>query len=119
MSHHRVVADRQRGFARKMRREPTAAEYRLWLLLRSSRLGGLKFRRQVPMGAFIADFVCHECNLVVEVDGGQHGGGHDAGRDHWFNTAGYRVLRFWNNDVLQNPNGVMDVILLAIAKDRS
>jgi very-short-patch-repair endonuclease len=71
------------------------------------------------MGAFIADFVCHECRLVVEVDGGQHGGENDGRRDQWFHVAGYRVLRFWNNDVLQNPNGVLDVIVLAIARNRS
>ncbi len=70
------------------------------------------------MGPFIADFVCHECRLVVEVDGGQHGGENDVRRDKWFLAAGYRALRFWNNDVLQNPNGVLDVILLAIARDR-
>ena len=118
MSHHRAIADRQRGFARKMRREPTTAEQRLWLLLRSSRLDGQKFRRQVPMGAFIADFVCHECRLIVEADGGQHGSDADALRDEWFRAAGYRVLRFWNNDVLQNPNGVLDIIVLAIAQYR-
>jgi len=73
-----------------MRSEPTLAERKLWLLLRSSRLEGRKFRRQVPMGAFIADFVCHESKVVVEVDGGQHGG-----EAMFFATSGFmqRVIR--------------------------
>ncbi|WP_325609167.1 endonuclease domain-containing protein [Pseudorhodoplanes sp.] len=112
------MADHQRRFARTMRREPTLAERKLWLLLRSSRLEGRKFRRQVPMGAFIADFVCHESKVVVEVDGGQHGGEADVLRDQWFHAAGYQVLRFWNNDVLRNPNGVLEAIMLAAGRNR-
>lgn len=71
------------------------------------------------MGGFIADFVCHECRLIVEADGGQHGSDADNVRDEWFRAAGYRVLRFWNNEVLQTPNGVLEAILLAIVHDRS
>ncbi|HKY85182.1 MAG TPA: DUF559 domain-containing protein [Pseudorhodoplanes sp.] len=116
-SHHRPIARKHLKFARGMRREPTDAERKLWLLLRSSRLERLKFRRQVPIGSFIADFVCHECKLIVEVDGGQHGDAKDAKRDQWFHEAGYRVLRVWNNDVLKNPNGVLEAILSAASVD--
>jgi very-short-patch-repair endonuclease len=99
-----------------MRRAPTDAERRLWLLLRSQRLVDLKFRRQVPIGTFIADFVCQAERLVVEVDGGQHAeSGSDTERDQWFKRAGYKVLRVWNNDVLKNPNGVLEFILSSIA----
>jgi very-short-patch-repair endonuclease len=101
-----------------MRREPTIAERKLWLLLKSSRLSGLKFRRQVPMGHYIADFVCHEHKLVVEADGGQHGSETDLLRDQWFQAAGYRVLRFWNNDILNNTEGVLETILLATPQVR-
>ena len=94
------------------------AEQKLWLLLKSSRLAGLKFRRQVPIGDFIADFVCHKYRLIVEADGGQHGDEDDHLRDQWFRTADYRVLRFWNNDILNNANGVLETILLATLQDR-
>ena len=94
------------------------AEQKLWLLLKSSRLAGLKFRRQVPIGDFIADFVCHKHNLIIEADGGQHGGEDDLLRDQWFRAANYRVLRFWNNDILNNANGVLETILLATSQDR-
>jgi len=71
------------------------------------------------MGKFIADFVCHECKIVVEVDGGQHGNEADELRDRWFRAAGYRVLRFWNNDVMRNPDGVLEAIALATGQNRS
>jgi very-short-patch-repair endonuclease len=100
-----------------MRREPTFAEHKLWLLLKSSRLSGLKFRRQVPMGNYIADFACHDYKLV-EADGGQHGNETDLLRDQWFQTAGYRVLRFWNTDILNNSEGVLETILMATRKNR-
>lgn len=70
------------------------------------------------MDDFIADFVCHEHKIVVEADGGQHGGKADLLRDQWFEAVGYRVLRFWNNDILNNSNGVLETILLATLKDR-
>ncbi len=75
------------------------------------------FRRQSPIGRYIADFVCHEARLILEVDGGQHGSGEqkrrDEVRDRWFVEHGYRTLRVWKNDVLQNLEGVLEVILLA------
>jgi very-short-patch-repair endonuclease len=79
----------------------------------------LKFRRQAPMGSFIADFVCHQFKLVIEGDGGQHGDEKDAKRDQWFQSAGYRVFRVWNNDVLKNPNGVLEAILSAASADKA
>ena len=100
-------------YAKAMRHIPTDAEKKLWRLLRSRQLESHKFRRQVPIGKFIADFVCLEKKkIIVEVDGGQHAdNAKDAARDQWFADAGYRVLRYWNNDVLKNPNGVLEVIL--------
>jgi len=85
----------------------TDAEQKLWRALRS-RASGAKFRRQVPLGPFIVDFVCFEAKLVVELDGGQHADNpRDAKRDRYFLDQGYRVLRFWNNDVLKNMEGVL------------
>src|SRR5688572_22235276 len=95
-----------------MRHVATDAEQKLWCLLRSRQLDAFKFRRQVPIGNYIADFACHDCRLIVEVDGGQHAENvKDQERDRWLSGAGYRVLRFWNNDVLKNPNGVLEAIL--------
>ena len=73
-------------------------------------------RRQAPIGKFIVDFVCHEKKIIIEVDGGQHAeSATDVARDKWFEDAGYRVLRYWNNDVLRNPNGVLEAILLELS----
>lgn len=85
----------------------TDAEQKLWRALRS-RGAGSKFRRQVPLGPYIVDFVCFDAKLIVEVDGGQHSENpRDAERDRYFVNQGYRVLRFWNNDVLKNLEGVL------------
>ena len=85
----------------------TDAEQKLWRALRS-RGSGAKFRRQVPLGPFVVDFVCFEAKLIVEVDGGQHADNpNDAKRDRYFLDQGYRVLRFWNNDALKNIEGVL------------
>jgi very-short-patch-repair endonuclease len=98
--------------ARTFRREMTDAERRLWSLLRGRRLSGYKFRRQRPLGPFIADFACIEHRLVIEADGGQHNeSDRDARRTAWLEKLGWRVLRFWNNEILQNPEGVSDTIL--------
>ncbi len=94
--------------ARAMRREPTDAEAALWLILRRE-FGVWRFRRQVPLGWGIADFASHRARLVIECDGGQHGSG-DRARDAAITAEGYRVLRFWNSDVLGNPDGVAEVI---------
>jgi very-short-patch-repair endonuclease len=104
-----------RDFARKLRRCQTPAEHRLWHLLRDRRLGDAKFRRQMPVGPYIADFLCVAARLIVEVDGGQHAGSaRDAVRDAWLEAQGWRVVRFWNGDVLANPVGVCDAILEAL-----
>jgi very-short-patch-repair endonuclease len=94
--------------ARAMRREMTLAERRLWFLLRDRRLAGAKFRRQAPVGRYIADFVCLRHKLIVEADGGQHFVGNaDRARDRWLESEGYRVVRYSNIDILRNPEGVL------------
>jgi very-short-patch-repair endonuclease len=98
--------------ARKLRRTQTDAEQKLWLRLRGRRLAGLKFRRQVSVVGFIADFLCDEAKLIVEVDGGQHADNEqDRSRTAELNAAGFEVLRFWNNEILQNLDGVLERIL--------
>ncbi len=89
----------------------TEAEVRLWRLLRARRFAGFKFRRQVPLGPYIADFACLETRLIVEADGSQHAGStHDQRRDLWFRSQGYRILRFWNNDILTRSDDVKETI---------
>jgi very-short-patch-repair endonuclease len=103
--------------ARSLRRSMTDAERKLWFALRDRRLVGAKFRRQVPIGRFIADFACYEARLVIEADGGQHSGlPSDAHRDRWLATNGFKVLRFWNNDVLTNLDGVLERISEAVSQ---
>jgi very-short-patch-repair endonuclease len=99
--------------ARKMRKNLTDAEKKLWRYLRLKNIGGNKFRRQQPIGKYIADFVCLDKKLIVEVDGGQHGEqvAYDDGRTAWLESQGYRVLRFWNNEVLQDTEVVLEVIV--------
>jgi very-short-patch-repair endonuclease len=93
----------------------TEAEQRLWFPLRRKQLAGLRFRRQHPSGPYVLDFVCLEHRLIVEVDGCQHGGESDARRDDWLESAGFRNLRVWNNDVLHRMNDVLAAILAAVA----
>ena len=102
----------QRSRARAMRGAPTDAELRLWRLLRDRRLDGLKFRRQVPVGPYIVDFLCVGSRLIVEADGSQHAESRrDEVRDASLASQGWKVLRFWNLDVLQNRESVLDTIL--------
>ncbi|MGO9869475.1 MAG: endonuclease domain-containing protein, partial [Rhodomicrobium sp.] len=98
--------------ARKLRSDATDAESRLWNALRNRQMNGFKFKRQVPFGAYVADFICVEAKLIVEADGGQHAEqmAADNTRTEYFESGGYRVLRFWNNDVLQNLDGVLETI---------
>ena len=101
--------------ARVLRINMTNAERKLWYALRDRRFAGFKFRRQVPLGPFIADFVCFEERLVIEVDGGQHADSvQDRRRDRWFAANDFRVIRFWNNEVLSNLEGVMTVLAQAL-----
>lgn len=112
----------QQENAKEMRRLATDAEKLLWQYLRGKRLDGCKFRRQVAIGSYIADFLCAEMHLVIEVDGGQHGSdeaiAYDARRTAFFTSEGFRVLRFWNNDVLQNIEGVLTMIRAELLSDR-
>ena len=97
--------------SRELRANSTDAETKLWNHLRNRQVAGCKFVRQEPVGRYICDFVCRERCLVVEVDGGQHlESKRDAIRDRYLAEQGYRVLRFWNNDVLSNIEGVVAVI---------
>jgi len=105
------VPKQQRAFARTLRAKATDAEIALWRLLRSRRLATLKFRRQVPLGSWIVDFVSFEQRLVVEADGSQHAeSNHDKRRDQDLSERGFRVLRFWNNDVLMRSQAVIESI---------
>jgi very-short-patch-repair endonuclease len=97
--------------ARRLRVNQTDAETVLWNRIRNRQIDGHKFARQVPIGGYICDFVCREKLLVIEVDGGQHNeSAADAIRDRRLNEEGYRVIRFWNNDVLGNVDGVLITI---------
>jgi very-short-patch-repair endonuclease len=102
--------------AKSLRRGLTDAERKLWSILRNRQIGGAKFRRQQPIGQFIADFVCQEHRLIVEADGGQHAENiADARRTAFLESKGYRVLRFWNNDILTNLDGVARVIAIELS----
>ena len=107
--------------ARGLRREQTETERRMWNLLRDRRLERFKFRRQTPIGRrYIVDLFCAQKGLIIELDGGQHNGNKkDEIRTAWLESRGYRVLRFWNNDVLSNPEGVLTTILLALNRSPS
>jgi very-short-patch-repair endonuclease len=98
--------------ARNLRKRLTDTERFLWSQLRARQIEGCKFRRQTPIGKYIVDFVCHEQRVIVEVDGGQHSENteQDSIRDKWFGEQGYKILRFWNNEVLTNIEGVLEVI---------
>ncbi|WP_281174971.1 endonuclease domain-containing protein [Sphingomonas changbaiensis] len=103
--------------ARQMRREPTPQEEALWEKLRAKRLDGWKFRHQSPLGRFVPDFCCPAAKLIIELDGGQHGAQqeYDAARTSFLEREGYRVLRFWNNDVDENLEGVLRLIQEALS----
>ena len=102
--------------ARKLRSQMTDAERKLWFALKDRRFQSFKFRRQVPVGPYVADFLTFESRLVVEVDGGQHAeSDRDAKRDRWFAESNFRVMRFWNNEVLSNLEGVLTVLAAELA----
>jgi very-short-patch-repair endonuclease len=102
--------------ARTLRQNMTEAERRIWQILRLNRMKDYKFRRQVPIGHYIADFVCHEARLIVEIDGGQHdrSSPRETERSGFLQSEGYRILRFWNDEVLANLEGVHQTIAAAL-----
>jgi very-short-patch-repair endonuclease len=111
MSNEKILSN-----AKMLRTNQTDAEQRLWYHLRAHRFMDLKFKRQKPVGRYIVDFVCVERWLIIEIDGGQHAEQveYDQRRDAWLRNQGYMVLRFWNNEVLQQLEGVLEQICLTI-----
>jgi very-short-patch-repair endonuclease len=113
------VSGKMRSRARKLRHESTDAERLIWNALRAHRMNGASFRRQTPIGPYVADFVCHAAHLVVEFDGGQHfedaNMKRDARRDTFLASKGFRVLRFNNHDVMTNRQGVLETIAAVLA----
>ena len=111
------MTDRLTKFARELRLRQTDVERKLWARLRDRRLDGLKFRRQHPCGPFIADFVCEDAKLIVELDGSQHGeegtAAADAERTKLLRGLGYEIFRVWNSDVNTNMDGVLNGIYAA------
>jgi very-short-patch-repair endonuclease len=107
-------------FARRLRRSQTDAERVLWFRLRDRRLAGLKFKRQVPVDRYVVDFLCSEGKLIIEIDGGQHDQQRerDSIRTATLEAMGYLVLRFWNNEVMQNSEGVLQDILSTVSRSR-
>jgi very-short-patch-repair endonuclease len=114
------VPKQKRAFAKTPRASATDAEVSLWRLLRSRRLASMKFRRQVPIGPWIVDFVSFEHRLIVEADGSQHAESEDdKRRDYDLSERGFRVLRFWNNDILLRPQSVLEMIFYSAARSPS
>ena len=103
--------------SRLLRKSMTDAERRLWQAIRLRQVDGFKFRRQCPIGRYIVDFACPERKLIIELDGGQHAEqeSYDCDRTIWLMSQGFRVMRFWNNEVLTNLNGVKEAIYNAIS----
>ena len=99
--------------AAALRQNQTDAERRMWMLLRDRRLAHLKFKRQEPIGRYFVDLICLQKRLIIELDGGQHNDNPaDEKRTAWLESQNFKVIRFWNNDVLKNPEGVLTTILL-------
>ena len=106
------ITPQTRQVARRLRHEMTPQERQVWARLREvNRMLGTNFRRQAPIGRYIADFADLGRRLVVEIDGGQHGGPRDAARDAWLAGQGFRVLRFWNSDLASGADGVVQAVL--------
>jgi BirA family biotin operon repressor/biotin-[acetyl-CoA-carboxylase] ligase len=115
-----MVKNRLTNSAQQRRANPTEAEKALWTRLKNRQLGAA-FTRQCPIGGFVVDFACRTARLAVELDGGQHAdSAADAARTHVIESHGYRLIRFWNNDVLANTDGIVQAILteLAIARNQ-
>ena len=115
-----MAGKRLTGVARKLRRGMTDAERHLWSHLRASQLCGAQFTRQFPVGNPVVDFACRRLRLAIERDGGQHSdSATDAARTAAIETYGYRVIRFWNHDILENTDGVLEEIVAEIALARN
>src|SRR5215213_4220854 len=114
----RTIDSFRRATARRLRANSTAAEALLWRELRRLETKGTHFRRQVPVGPYVADFACLASRLVIELDGSQHGEKpnkvRDEARTRWLESEGYRVLRFWNNDLIENLEGALEVVYAAL-----
>ncbi|QBQ56625.1 endonuclease domain-containing protein [Nitrosococcus wardiae] len=119
MSHRTRISSLVKQRVRELRREPSEAERQLWQHLRRRQLGGYRFRRQHPLGHYVVDFVCLEAQLVIEVDGGQHSEqqDYDQWRTEWLTQRGFRVLRFWNHEVLSSTEAVITAIWYALHGD--
>ena len=116
----RGTKDILRKHAKRMRSDQTPTEHRLWQILRSKRLAGYKFKRQLPIDRYIVDFACPKQRLIIEADGGQHAESmRDVRRDAYLRSHGFRVLRFWNSDIFDNEEGVLTSILSALEKPLS
>lgn len=102
--------------AKTLRSHQTEAEQRLWYYLRAHRFLDWKFKRQKPIGPYIADFVCLDAKLIIEADGGQHGAAYDQTRDRWYEEQGYTVLRFWNHEILGQTEAVLERIRVALTE---
>ncbi|HEV2303186.1 MAG TPA: DUF559 domain-containing protein [Stellaceae bacterium] len=109
--------EKRSGRARSLRRSLTRSEFLLWTKIRNRQLGGFKFVRQEPIGPYYADFICRERRLVVELDGGQHAESlTDPRRDAELSALGYRIIRIWNNDMVENAAGVLQMLLSELRK---
>jgi len=105
-------------YAARLRREMTDVEQTLWRVLRNRQLGGIKWRRQATVGRYVADFLCVEARLIVELNGGQHSPERDGPRTAALEAAGYAVLRFWNGDIIESFEGACDTILATAERRR-
>ncbi|QLQ34217.1 MAG: endonuclease domain-containing protein [Candidatus Thiothrix singaporensis] len=105
-----------RDLARNLRKNMTTPEQQLWATLRKRQLDGYRFRRQTPLGRYIADFVCLEARLVIELDGNHHHNqqGYDHERNHWMQQQNFRVLRFWNYEIQRHPETIIQQIRQAL-----
>ena len=104
------------GLAKSLRKRSTEAEKIVWQKIRAGQLNGFKFKRQQPIGPYIVDYVCFEKNLIIEIDGGQHAveKDKDIKRDTWLQSEGFVVTRFWNNEIFENLEGVLETIIKKI-----
>ena len=104
--------------SRELRRNMTEAEHKLWACLSARKVAGVRFNTQFPIGPFVCDFVSRGAKLIIEVDGGQHAltEREDAARTRLIESRGYRLIRFWNNDVLQNMPGVLEIVLADLGR---